>query len=114
MKSGKLLAILAAVVTVFCGSIFAQTNVNEEQGIKPHDAVHGGDLDSVSLTSGSLLLHIPLVSFPQRGNLDLTFSVFSNTKQWTLVSWCNPSTDPCILTFRWQPLPRGGLLPLYG
>jgi hypothetical protein len=46
----------------------AQTNVNEEQGMKRYDSWHGGDLDSVSMTNGGMVLHIPLVSFPQRGN----------------------------------------------
>lgn len=74
--------LLLCFVVVSCfGSAFAQSNVNEEQGMKPYDSWHGGDLDSISMTNGSLLLHIPLVSFPQRGNLDLSFSIYSNTKQ---------------------------------
>ncbi len=96
--------------------LLAQTSVNEEQGLKPHDSVHGGDLDSVSLTNGSLLHHIPLACFPQRGSLNLCFSVHSNTKNWQAVGFCIPdSSDPtgwnCSGT-KWEPLPRGGLLPI--
>jgi len=61
---------------------FAQTNVNEEQGLKPYDSWHGGDLDSVSLTNGGLSLHIPLASFPQRGNLNLSFFLRFSSKGW--------------------------------
>lgn len=61
---------------------FCTNNPNEEQGLKPYDSWHGGDLDSVSMTTGGLALHVPLVSFPQRGNLDLSFMVRHSTKQW--------------------------------
>ena len=67
---------------ILAGSIFAraQTNVNEEQGLKPYDSWHGGELDSVSLTGGGLTLHIPLVSFPQRGlrSLDSTGLLYTD------------------------------------
>jgi len=74
MRSAKLWLLLGVVLA---GSFPAlgQTNVNEEQGMKPYDSFHGGDLDSISMTNGGLVLHIPLVSFPQRGNLDLSFSL---------------------------------------
>jgi hypothetical protein len=64
----------------------AQTNPNEEQGLKPYDSWHGGELDSVSLTGGGLTLHIPLASFPQRGDLDLSFFIRYSSKQW----WVKP------------------------
>ena len=51
MKSSKLW-MLAAVILAGSVSVFAQTNVNEEQGMKPYDSWHGGDLDSVSMTNG--------------------------------------------------------------
>src|SRR5260370_15829054 len=100
MKFGKLLA----VVTLLSGTVIAQISVNEEQGMKPYDSWHGGDLDSVSMTNGGMVLHIPLASFPQRGNLDLSFSVYSNTKQWQ--TWVNPvecanPNDPNGCTPRW-------------
>ena len=108
----------AAVILLTSVCAMAQINVNEEQGIKPYDSLHGGDLDSVSLTNGSLLLHIPLACFPQRGSLNLCFEVYSNTKQWQAVSYCIPDLgDPtgwdCSHT-KWEPLPRGGLLPVGG
>ena len=81
MKSAKLWVLLGVMLA---GSfpVLAQINPNEDQGLKPYDSFHGGDLDSVSLTSGGLSLHIPLASFPQRGNLDLSFMVSFSNKQW--------------------------------
>jgi RHS repeat-associated protein len=91
-----------AVILMASASLIAQTNPNEEQGLKPYDSWHGGDLDSISMTSGGLVLHIPLASFPQRGNLDLSFMVRHSSKQWHFYmppSGRNPS---------WQPLPNTG------
>src|SRR5258708_25397575 len=59
----------------------AQTNVNEEKGMKPYDSLHGGDLDIVSMTNDALMLHIPLAAFPKRGNLGMSFSIYFNTNQ---------------------------------
>jgi hypothetical protein len=33
-----------------------------DQGIKPSASYHGGDIDNISLVSGALQLHIPVVS----------------------------------------------------
>jgi RHS repeat-associated protein len=86
--------------------LFAQTNVNEEQGLKPYDSLHGGDLDSVSLTNGGLVLHVPLASFPQRGNLDLSFFLRYSTKQWYVKvkpSCYDPNCKPTY-TYKWTPV----------
>ena len=59
----------------------AQADVNVEQGLKPYGSYLGGNLDSVSLTNGNLTLHIPLVSYPQRGGrLNLSFFLRYNNK----------------------------------
>src|SRR5579859_6594040 len=60
----------------------AQNNINIDQGLKPYDTWHGGDIDSVSMTNGGLFIKIPLASFPQRGNLDLSFFARFSSKQW--------------------------------
>jgi hypothetical protein len=38
------------------------------EGLRPFDSLHGGNIDSISMTNGSLSLHIPFWSFPQRGD----------------------------------------------
>jgi RHS repeat-associated protein len=91
-------------------SAFCQSNVNEEQGLKPFDSTSGGDLDSVSLTNGGLTLQIPIVSFPQRGSLDLSFFLTYSTKQWyvkrTTNCGVNPNCTPTIVHYNWA-LARG-------
>src|SRR5215467_14658096 len=108
MKPGKLMAIVAVALVLLCGSAFAQSNPNEDQGLKPYDSWHGGDLDSVSLTNGGLNIHIPLVSFPQRGNLDLSFFVRYSNKQWRVKTTCTGRVQP-VCTSRWVPISGGGV-----
>jgi hypothetical protein len=116
MRSLRLLS-FALLVLAFLPTV-GQTNVNEEQGLKPYDAWHGGDLDSVSMTSGGLSLHIPLLSYPQRGNLDLSFSIFASSKQWrtrintTACTSQNPPPNAC--TPLWIPTVRGLNQPQFG
>jgi RHS repeat-associated protein len=110
MKVPRKTVLSIIAFTYFAITSQAQTNVNEEQGLKPYDSWHGGDLDSVSMTNGGLSLHIPLVSFPQRGNLDLSFSIYASSKQWR--SWINPlacsnPNDPNGCNPRWVPIQRG-------
>jgi RHS repeat-associated protein len=109
MRSAKLWVLLG-VMLAGSFSALAQTNVNEEQGMKPYDSWHGGDLDSISMTNGGMVLHIPLVSFPQRGNLDLSFSVYASSKSWqtrvNAVECANPN-DPNGCTPQWVPIVRG-------
>lgn len=88
----------------------AQANPNEDQGLKPYDSLHGGDLDNISLTNGGLTLRIPLVSFPQRGNLDLSFSVRFNNKQWYVKpARCCDALGHIITPAQWLPMPGTGV-----
>src|SRR5581483_901280 len=73
------LAVLAAAPCL------AQTSPNLEQGFKPYGSYQGGNIDSVSLTNGNVILHIPIVSYPQRGGkLRLNFMALYNNKGWTV------------------------------
>src|SRR5258708_8046376 len=103
MKLTKL--VILAIILAGSFSAVAQTNVNEEQGMKPYDSWHGGDLDSVSLTNGGLNLHIPLLAYPQRGSLDLSFGLRYSTKHWQVKVTCTSGTHP-VCTYYWG-IPRG-------
>jgi RHS repeat-associated protein len=54
----------------------AQGDPTLERGLKPYGSFEGGSIDSISTTNGNLNIHIPLVSYQQRGGkLNLSFSV---------------------------------------
>jgi hypothetical protein len=45
------------------GTAYCQlANPTTDQGIKPYASYHGGGIDNISLVSGALQLHIPVVS----------------------------------------------------
>jgi RHS repeat-associated protein len=66
-----------------------------ERGMKPYGSFEGGAIDSVSMTNGDLNLHIPLVSYPQRGGkLSLGFFVRYQNGGYTTT----PNTIPACTT----------------
>ncbi len=66
----------------------AQTDINMEQGLKPYGSYMGGNIDTVSLSNGNLMLHMPLVSYPQRGGrLKLSFFLRYNNKGFHIRQW---------------------------
>src|SRR6266849_3449732 len=105
----KLLVAMVAV-TLLCGSVFAQNNLNEAQGLRPYDTWHGGDLDSVSMTSGGLALRLPLATFPQRGgDLDLSFFITFSNKHWYVKPGRFDSQGHVITAAQWLPMPNTGV-----
>jgi RHS repeat-associated protein len=101
--------VLLGIMLVGSISALAQINPDEAQGLKPYDSFHGGDLDSVSFTNGGLSLHIPLASFPQRGNLDLSFMVTFSNKQWYVKPAKFDRTGHQTTPPQWEPMPNTGV-----
>jgi YD repeat-containing protein len=58
-------------------------------GMQPYQSYHGGDIDSISLTSGILNLNFPFLSYPQRGKLKMSFDLLYNS------SWQHPA-ELCV------------------
>ncbi|HEV1993136.1 MAG TPA: hypothetical protein VGR03_02285, partial [Candidatus Acidoferrum sp.] len=65
--SRLVLPTLFLIAAICVPSAFGQTTPDLEEGMKPYGGFHGGDIDQISLSSGKLVLNIPLVSYPQRG-----------------------------------------------
>lgn len=63
--------VLAVCVLVFlaAGRAVAQVAAPDEQGTKPFGSYYGSDIESVNMDNGRVVLHIPLYSIPQRGEL---------------------------------------------
>jgi RHS repeat-associated protein len=83
-------------ILVLAGTVFAQTAPDAEQGIKPYGAYSGGDFDTVSLTNGVLDIHIPFLSYPQRGGkLKFSYTLRYTNGALGIGSVCGPNR-PCI------------------
>jgi YD repeat-containing protein len=72
--------IFGLFVSVGAGCALAQDPDDTQNGIKAYGTYRGGDIDSVSMTNGNLVLHIPLLSYPQRGKVHLSYSLIYSHK----------------------------------
>jgi hypothetical protein len=67
--------------------------VNDDLGLTWYASYHGGDIDNISLSNGALTLHIPVISYPQRGGqLGVSFSIDHNAKAMQVFNVCDPLT----------------------
>jgi RHS repeat-associated protein len=91
--------VIMAIGFLFVASfVVAQINPNLEEGMKPYGSYQGGDVDSVSLTNGNVMLHIPLFSYPQRGGkLSVDYYLAVNSKAWSVQFYQPPNQ-----AFYWQ------------
>ena len=62
------LACLAVVLFALQFTGLAQENADLENGLKPFGSYRGGELDTVSMTNGNLMVQIPIIAFGQRGD----------------------------------------------
>jgi hypothetical protein len=92
------LCALSVSLVVFTVATHAQANPNIDQGFHPYGSYEGGSVDTVSLSNGALNIQIPVVSYPQRGDLHLSFSLRYGSKAWSvahnsgnLASWTMPN-----------------------
>ena len=101
----KLSKAMIAVFLLIAGSISAFGQADDqtlEAGFKPYGSYHGGDLDSINLSTGNLMLHIPVVGYPQRGEISYTAQLIYNNKGWSVFSNCNSQTGACSPEWQWK------------
>ena len=82
MNKRVIFAFLSLVTSV---SIISEAQVTADvaQGQSPYGVYQVGNIDSVNVVNGNLSLHIPLLSYPQRGkDLRMDFYIFANDKKW--------------------------------
>jgi len=86
-----LLAFLLSPVVTLC------QYAPSEQGINPgQDYIHS-PIDSVNTTNGNLVVHIPLISYKQRGTLpDFTLDLRYNGKSWSRLTVYGDGGPECI------------------
>jgi RHS repeat-associated protein len=105
MRQFRLICIAVVVgLALFCSaSIPAQSDPDFETGLKPFGSYHGGNIDTVNLSNGSLNIDIPLMSYPQRGGklklgFDFRMSNFSYYYTVGYISCPDESGNECATT----------------
>ena len=83
-------------------------NAFDQNGIQPFASYHGGDIDRIGLSNGTVAIDFPFLSYPQRGSLKLSFSMMYNNQPQHYGKFC-VSPDPCVMQWAWpinyNPLP---------
>lgn len=54
-------------IPFIASACWAQQTADVQQGLPPYSTFQGNDIDSVNLLNGKLSLHVPLISYPERG-----------------------------------------------
>jgi RHS repeat-associated protein len=91
----------------------APSTADDQMGTQPYQSYHGGDIDSVGLTTGTLSLHFPFLAYPQRGKLSFSFDLMYNNQPQHPGYHCGPSVlgKPPVCVWAWgftfdtSPLP---------
>jgi hypothetical protein len=78
-------------------------------GEQPYQSYHGGDIGSINLSNGRLALNFPLLSYPQRGSLHLSFNLMYNNEPQHY--WAQVEPKLLVLHF-WGGGPLVSTLPL--
>lgn len=87
------------VILAICPAAFGQTDPTLEAGIIPFRSYSPGQFDKVDTLNGNVVIHIPLVSFPQRGGVGLSFSLIANSSNgWTIKTTCAKGGVSCTTT----------------
>lgn len=60
---------LLLLLAVFSQAQLPTPTSDDQMGISPYQSYHGGDIDNINLSTGILVIHFPLLSYPQRGGL---------------------------------------------
>lgn len=112
MKSGKLL-VLGAIILAGSVLMHAQTlpptTADDQMGLQPYQSYHGGDIDHVSLSNGTLNLDYPFLSYSQRGQLQLSFHLYYNNQPQHFAQLCG---TPSSCRWIWGYNPAPSALPI--
>lgn len=83
MRVVRRFSLVCGICLLLIPSSFAQTPTSDGQGFTPYATFQGGDIDSINLSTGNVVIKIPLLSYPQRGGkLRLVFNFYDTNKNW--------------------------------
>jgi len=81
--------VLCALSIAIYGSTCVAQDITDVEA-KPYGSYTDGAIDTIDMATGNLMLHIPLISFPQKGSLPpLSFSVEANIAPYSQNQVCS-------------------------
>ena len=102
----RFLIALQILFILFCALDSLRAQITE-QGFKPYGSFEGGNIDTVNLLNGHLNLHIPILSYPQRGDkLHLGFNVEKTAQIFQPWDFDCGQAETC---FTWNYPGQGGI-----
>jgi len=82
------------LILVAASLSWGQTPDIPDKGFRPFGSYQLSDIDAVNLTNGNLIVHIPIVSYPQRGDVPpLSLSLRFNNPRWSVKFKYNGQTN---------------------
>ncbi len=107
-------------VTLFVGGLLGSAygqapssmSADDQMGLQPYQSYHGGEIDSVGLTNGTLSLHLPFLSYPQRGELKLSFDLMYNNQPQHSGYQCITEGGRTLCEWIWNYAVDGSPLPI--
>jgi len=93
--------LLCLLIFVGTSPSFAQTppppTADDEMGLQPFQSYHGGNIDAIGLSTGTLSLEVPFLSYPQRGNVHVSFNLYYNNQPQHVAKFCPPSGNGALV-----------------
>lgn len=91
---------LLFVASLLATDALAQDNASEGAAVRPFAAIHGGDIDHISLQHGGLAVDVPIASYSQRGRgLKLDLHLYYENRGFYTTEICEPH---CIWYTNWN------------
>src|SRR5947209_1774325 len=102
MSGSEVPQLCSRMAQLFCVAILlvsgiplqAQSEPNLDTGFKPYGAFDGSNIESIDLSNGNLIVHIPMLfHYPQRGSLNPRWVLTANSMQWGVHCFTPPNSS---------------------
>jgi RHS repeat-associated protein len=100
--NNSIIRVRHCILVLFLGFskvVFAQSAV-PQLGLVPEGSFQSYKVDSVNVANGNVVVRIPLVNLPQKGNLALSFSAIGNTGSPSASAMCSDEYIHCVFSYQ--------------
>jgi hypothetical protein len=90
---------VATIIFVTGALLWGQSAPNLENGFKSFGSYQSGNLDTVNLQTGNLVIPVPVFSYPQRGSVKVSNALYISSNDWQAVC-TNPPNRGQVCNWR--------------